>query len=58
MSVRSVKMETYPNVITAVATLKIEWHMVKVTKTTADQRWGKNEHHLHFKCAKVGIGRK
>jgi hypothetical protein len=51
-------METYPNVITAVATLKIEWHMVKVTKTTADQRWGKNEHHFHFKCAKVGIGRK
>ena len=58
MSVRSVKMETYPYVITAVATLKIEWHMVKVTKTTADQRWGKNEHHFHFKCAKVGIGRK
>ena len=32
-----------------------EWHMVKVSKTTADQRWGKNEHHFHFKCAKGGL---
>ncbi len=29
--------------------------MVKVTKTTADQRWGRNEHHFHFKCAKGGL---
>ena len=32
-----------------------EWHTVKVTKTTADQRWGRNEHHFHFKCAKGGL---
>jgi len=29
--------------------------MVKVTKTTADQWWGRNEHHFHFKCAKGGL---
>ncbi len=29
--------------------------MVKVTKTTADKRWGKNEHQFHFKCAKGGL---
>ena len=29
--------------------------MAKVTKTTADQRWGRNEHHFHFKCAKGGL---
>jgi len=29
--------------------------MVKVTKTTADQRWGRHEHHFHFKCAKGGL---
>ncbi len=30
--------------------------MVKVAKTTADQRWGRNEHHFHFKCAKAKGG--
>ena len=29
--------------------------MAKVTKTTADQRWGRNEHRFHFKCAKGGL---
>ena len=29
--------------------------MVKVTKTTSDQRWGRNEHHFRFKCAKRGL---
>ena len=33
-----------------------EWYMVKVTKTTADQRWGRIEHHFHFKCAKAKGG--
>ncbi len=35
-----------------------ERQMVKVTKTTADQRWSRNEHHFHFKCAKGGVRRK
>ena len=30
--------------------------MVKVIKTTADQRWGRNEHHFHFKCANAKGG--
>ncbi len=29
--------------------------MVKVTKTRSDVRWGKNEHHFHFKCAKGSL---
>ena len=29
--------------------------MAKVTQTTADQRWGRNEQHFHFKCAKGGL---
>jgi hypothetical protein len=33
-----------------------EWYMVKVTKTTADQWWGRIEHHFHFKCAKAKGG--
>ena len=32
-----------------------EWHMIKATKTGPDKRWGKNEHHFHFKCAKGGL---
>jgi hypothetical protein len=29
--------------------------MIKVTKTGPDKRWGKNEHHFHFKRAKGGL---
>ena len=32
-----------------------EWHMIKVSKSGPEERWGKNEHHFHFKCAKGGL---
>ena len=57
MSVRSVKRERFLNVFTVVSALKIEESdMVKVAKTTADQRWGRNDHHFHFNCAKAKGG--
>jgi hypothetical protein len=32
-----------------------EWHMIKVSKSGPEERWGQNEHHFHFKCAKGGL---
>ncbi len=29
--------------------------MIKVSKSGPEERWGKNEHHFHFKCAKGGL---
>ena len=29
--------------------------MIKVSKSGPEERWGKNEHHFHFKRAKGGL---
>ena len=34
------------------------WHMIKVTKSTINPQWCKNELHFHFTCARAGLEEK
>ena len=36
----------------------ILWHMIKVTKSTINPQWCKNELHFHFTCARAGLEEK